>query len=750
MKEELYKLENLTCAYCASKIEERIAQLDGVQRANFVLGTQQLRILPIVDADDKAQVESTQSQQADSQTGLREDGRIRAIQAICDEIEPGVVVHKWQETVKEMPLASTDERFEEWFTWGLLAVGGIVLFVYALTDWLDSSVGTAIFLGLYVLLGKQIFQNSWRNIRRGEIFDENFLMCIATLGAIALGDLAEAVGVLLFYRLGEYIEEKASAKSRAAVMSVVDLRPETVRLQQGDEIIEIPAETAKVGDYLEIRVGDRIPLDGRVRKGSTQVDTSAVTGEPVPRQVDVNDEILSGCVNVGGVITLEVEKVLADSMVSRILEAVEVAAANKPHMDRFITRFARIYTPIVVAIAALTAIVPSVVTGDWSYWIYTALTFLVISCPCALVLSVPLAFFSGIGASSKRGILFKGGESLEAINRIKALALDKTGTLTTGVFAVQSVEGKNQSMKGNLQSIEPDSEIGTDATQSAAYMDEEKIVQLAASLERSSTHPIAQSIVKAAQSSSLYQAESVKEWAGEGLSGIITSEWRKQDVLCGNRRLLERFAISIPDLEPLRMGSEVLVAVAGHYVGRICVADTIKEEAATAIDKLRSQGLHLVMLTGDHSDSANEIANVLGIDSVEANLVPDQKLSVLERIRSTQGAVMFVGDGINDAPVLAGADVSGAMGTGADAAIETADVVFMRPTVTAIAQSLDIGRATMSVAWQNVWLAIGLKVLIMILGLIGYASLWLAVFADTGVTVLCILNSIRLLYMKFD
>ena len=547
-------------------------------------------------------------------------------------------------------------------------------------------------------------------------------MSIATLGAIAIDALPEAVGVILFYRIGEFFEEKATDRSRTEIMNAVDMRPQEVRVVDtccGGEIVVMAPEKVEVGWTIEVRPGDLIPLDGTVLEGETRVNTAPVTGEPVPVRAVPGTQLMSGCINESGRITMRVDKVLEESMVTKILDAVENAASSKPKIDRFITRFARVYTPIVVFLALAVAIIPSLITGEWHKWIYTALTFLVISCPCALVLSVPLAFFSGIGNASKHGILLKGGRVIEALANVKAVALDKTGTITSGEFKVHSVET-----------------VGSHVSSS-------QLLSMAAAIEAVSTHPIATSIVSEAkvQGITVEASDFVQELAGEGMVGMTDG----QQVLVGNRRLMERYAVQGYPTEAAEYGTEVLVAEGNTYLGRIIIADEARPDSAEAIANLNGQDIKTVMLTGDAEASANYIAKETGVSAVRAQLLPQDKLSVVQEIRSEYGPTMFVGDGINDAPVLAGADVGGAMGSGADAAIEAADVVFMRPSLTAIAHILDLSKATLRVAWQNVVFAIAVKILIMALGLMGYASMWWAVFGDTGVSILCILNSVRIL-----
>ena len=705
--EETLLLKDLNCANCAAKIEDRIRKMDVVETANFTLATHQLKL-----------------------TGSWEDREAlkRDIQDICDAIEEGVTVADYERKSKAAVDDGRDNNQDnDAVTIAVIVVGLLFMIYEALTSFVPSiglpeSIETPIYYVAYVLLAFPVLRTAARNILKGEIFDENFLMSIATLGAIAIDALPEAVGVILFYRIGEFFEEKATDRSRTEIMNAVDMRPQEVRVVDtcsGGEIVVMSPEKVEVGWTIEVRPGDLIPLDGTILEGETRVNTAPVTGEPVPVRAEPGTQLMSGCINETGRITMRVDKVLEESMVTKILDAVENAAASKPKIDKFITRFARVYTPIVVALALAVAIIPSLITGEWHKWIYTALTFLVISCPCALVLSVPLAFFSGIGNASKHGILLKGGRVIEALANVKAVALDKTGTITSGEFKVQNVET-----------------VGS-------HVSNAQLLSMAAAIEAVSTHPIATSIVSEAkdQGITVEASDFVQELAGEGMVGMVDG----QQVLVGNRRLMERYAVQGYPTEAAAYGTEVLVAEGNVYLGRIIIADEARPDSAEAIADLNGQDIKTVMLTGDAEASANYIAKETGVSAVRAQLLPQDKLSVVQDIRSEYGPTMFVGDGINDAPVLAGADVGGAMGSGADAAIEAADVVFMRPSLTAIAHILDLSKATLRVAWQNVVFAIAVKILIMALGLMGYASMWWAVFGDTGVSILCILNSVRIL-----
>ena len=711
MAKKLYYMENLGCANCAAKMEDKFNAHPEVESAVIVFATKQLRL-----------------------TAENPDALIPQLQELARTVEGNIVIVPREESgceehhghehghscgcgcgcghTQEEKTTDKPEKMPE----SVQLTYGAVLFAVSLALDLFGMMGLSLLCAVlaYWVLGREIVMTAVKNLVKGRVFDENFLMTVATLGAFCIGEAPEAVGVMLFYRVGEYFEHRAVERSRSQIMAAVDLRPETVNLLVRGKVRVTPAERVLPGALVLVRPGDRIPLDGTVVSGESRIDTAPITGEPVPVHVKEGDAVLSGCINIQGQLTIRVDKPLSESMVTRILDSVENAAASKPKIDRFITRFARIYTPIVVSAAAAVAIIPSLVTGNWHYWIYTALTFLVMSCPCALVLSVPLAFFAGIGVGSKQGILFKGGQSMEALGNIKAVVMDKTGTLTKGDFSVQKVEGIPE------------------------------LLTICASCEQQSSHPIAASITAAAreQGLQLQAPESLEEIAGQGIRAI----WQGKEVLCGNACLLEARNVAFePVQEP---GTVVLVAVDGSFAGYILISDTVKPGAAQAVQSLKAKGYATAMLTGDSLDSAKTVAEQTGVEEVHAGLLPHQKLEHLQAIRQEKGGVFFVGDGINDAPVLAGADVGAAMGSGADAAIEAADVVFMTSDAAAIPEALHIAKKTLSVAWQNVVFALAIKFAVMVLGLFGFASMWLAVFADSGVAMLCVLNSIRMLYRK--
>ena len=764
MTSKVYIMENLGCANCASKIERKIASLPGVQEVSITFSTRQLRL-----------------------TAENPDTLLPEIQKIANSLEPDIIITERKRRIsKHNAVAPTHESCscghdhgehhhehhhdhhpescdcghdhaehhhehhhdhescdcghdhgehhhehhptarnlsENTKTIITIASGAVLFLLGEVLAHFGMELPSIIVLILgYLILGGKILLTAGKNMFKGHIFDENFLMSIATLGAFIIQEYPEAVGVMLFYRIGEFFEHLAVEKSRSQIMGAVDMRPDVVNLVSGSNIQIVNAEDVQIGDILLVRPGDRIPLDGIIIEGESRIDTSPVTGEPVPVKASVNTEVLSGCINTSGLIKIRVQKVLEDSMVSRILDSVENAAASKPKIDRFITRFARIYTPCVVILALGTAVIPSLFTGNWNYWVYTALSFLVMSCPCALVLSVPLAFFSGIGAGSKLGILFKGGIALEALTKVKTVIMDKTGTITKGNFTVQQV-------------IPAENNISSD-----------QLLTWCAQCELSSTHPIAHSIVTAAKEKNLHPSrpEQVEEIAGHGILAVLP----EGTFLCGNKKLMERYGISMEDVKETSYGTEVFVAKDGRYIGCILISDTLKEDAKSAVARMKKLRITPAMLTGDAQENAQAVADAVGIEEVHARLLPQDKLTELQKIRNSHGAVMFVGDGINDAPVLAGADVGAAMGSGADAAIEAADVVFMTSKMDAIPQALAIARFATRISWQNVIFALAVKIFVMILGLAGFASMWMAVVADTGVAMLCVLNSIRILYKK--
>lgn len=696
-----YRIEGIDCPNCAAKVERKMNELPDVA-VTLTFATSQL----LVEAKNPDEV-------------------LPKLREIADKMEPGTVIEEYS-SEKEKSVEADEDGDDDDVKVELIKIAiGAFVFIGGVVCQKYLNVIPAVYIELfvvsYIILGGEVVLKAVKNLFRGKLFDENFLMSIATIGAFATGEYPEAVGVMLFYEIGELFEDIAVGKSRKQIMEAVDMRPEVVRYIDGDNVIELDPEEIEIGDIIEVRPGDRIPLDGVVVKGDSRIDTSAVTGEPVPVGVKEGSEVVSGCVNMSGLIYVKVEKLLEESMVSRILEAVENAAASKPKIDRFISKFARIYTPIVVFAALATAVIPSLITGNWHYWVYTALTFLVISCPCALVLSVPLAFFAGIGAGSKKGILFKGGVSLESLAEVKAVVMDKTGTVTEGNFKVAQIVSD-----GNYA--------------------EDRILAFAGAAESCSTHPIATSIMEEVKKRRLEipEVKDIKEISGKGMEVTLDDGM----LLCGNIELLTMKGIEVPSKAKEIYGTEVLLAFNEKYIGYIVINDKIKSDSKQAISDIKRYGLWTAMLTGDAKKNAEMVAKEAGIDICYAKQLPQDKLNNLSKIREEKGAVMFVGDGINDAPVLAGADVGAAMGSGADVAIEAADVVFMNSRLSAIPESIKIAKKTKAIAMQNVIGALVIKALVMVLGFAGIASMWMAVFADSGVAMICVLNSVRILFGK--
>lgn len=721
-----YSVENLGCAHCGAKIEEAINKMDGIDKAVLNFAMMKLKVEGEITNDTLTQmnkiansieagVEFVPESHGHSHKHHSEHHSHHEHGDSCccgDDHE-----NKHEEEHKHSHSHGDDHGL-------ILLLIGIAVFVAAiiLEHTLDIfPITLGLYIAAYLILGFNILKSTFKNIKAGNFFDENFLMTVATIGAFALGDFTEAVGVVLFFRIGEFFEDFAVAKSRKAITDVASLKVEEADVLVNGEFVRTPSEDIKVGDILRIKAGERIAADGIVESGTSRIDTSAVNGEPVPMSVRKGDKIMSGCINLNEMFTLRVTAAADDSMISKIARAVEDASAEKPQIDRFITRFAKVYTPIVIAAAVLTAIVPSLITGDWSKWIYSALTFLVISCPCALVLSVPLAYFSGIGASSKLGILFKGGNSIEALGKVKAIAFDKTGTLTDGTFSVTKVE-----CFGNA--------------------DENALLTICGSCEQGSTHPVAESITSYCREKNLalVSPEKSEELAGRGVS----SELNSKKILCGNERLMAENGIKLPANLAPTSGSVVYVAVDGNAVGRVVVSDTIKKTSRDAMKKLRALGIKTAMFTGDKKENAEIAANELGIDIVRAELLPDGKLEEIRKLRSEYGSVMFVGDGINDGPVLAGADVGGAMQSGSDLALEAADAVFMNSEPEAVVTAKKIANKTLRISYENIIFALAIKAVVLVLGLLGHPNMWLAVFADSGTAMLLILNSIRILRTK--
>ena len=604
---------------------------------------------------------------------------------------------------------------------GRIIIGGLLFSAGFIITFESSFTNLCFYLTAYFIVGGDVVLRAVRNILRLQIFDENFLMFIATVGAFLIGEYPEAVGVMLFYQIGELFQGYAVDKSRKSIAELMNIRPDYANLKTADEIKKVDPDDVLVGDEIIIRPGERIPLDAIVTSGSSLVDTSSLTGEAVPRDAAVGSELLSGCINLSGLLTARVTKEFGDSTVSKILDLVENATAKKSRSENFITKFARIYTPAVVILAAMLAFIPPLTFSEapLTEWIFRALTFLVISCPCALVISVPLSFFGGIGGASRQGILVKGGNYLEALAKTETVIFDKTGTLTKGVFDVQEIVA---------QAMEP-----------------EELLELAALAESHSNHPISLSVQRAyGKTLDTDKVTDVKEIAGLGVQAVIAGKV----VLAGNAKLMKEHGVGYE--EPLTAGTIVHIASAGNYAGYIVIADQLKPDAAKTIKLLRSEGIkQTVMLTGDQKSVGELVAKQLGISQVYTELLPADKVRKLEEImlvRSRNGKVAFVGDGVNDAPVLARADIGIAMGgLGSDAAIEAADVVIMTDEPAKIVTAIKIAKRTVRIAKQNIVFALSVKAAVLVLGALGLANMWAAVFADVGVSVLAILNAIRVL-----
>ena len=690
-------VKNLDCANCANKIEAYVRKMDNIRDAsmNFSQG------VLFVELQDASRSEDT----------------IKAIMAVIPTLEDGVTVELEKTTEEEKP--SRMFSFQEnarLYLGILLFAAAVVLEAQSWSVWL--------FLAAYVMAGGKVVYIALRNILKGEVFDENFLMSVATTGALAIGSYEEAVAVMIFYEIGEMFQSYAVNRSRKSISSLMNIRADYANLWKDGKEIRVSPEAVGLHDLIVIKPGERVPLDGVIVEGTSSLDTSALTGESLPRDVGVQDEVLAGVVNLSGVLKVEVSKEYGESTVSRILELVENASSKKAPMEKFITRFAKVYTPTVVFLAIALVVLPMLFIPDavFADWLYRALTFLVVSCPCALVISVPLGMFAGIGAASKSGILIKGGNYLEALKDIDTVVFDKTGTLTKGVFTVTQIHAIQRS--------------------------EDELLEMAAYAENYSTHPIALSIRKAyAKTIDAERLSRYEEVAGNG----IHVQLDQHELLVGNYKLMQANGITYEENDAL--GTIVHIAVDGTYEGYIVIDDEIKETSKEAIASLKSSGVKkCVMLSGDRYKVGEHVASVLGLDEVHMQLLPADKVEKVEELlqqESEHGKLAFVGDGINDAPVLARADIGVAMGgIGSDAAIEAADVVLMKDDPSALSTAIRIAGKTMQILWQNIVFSLGIKVVILILTAFGMANMWMGVFADVGVTLIAILNSMRALKIR--
>ncbi len=704
-KQELV-LQGLGCASCAAKMEKQINELKDVKNAQVNFATQKLTYESAIEDLEEINID---------------------IKMIVERIEPHVKVFSAHSDKHDHfhDHGHDHEHNEEIDRKEIITLGvGFALFLFGLLTSYSNNIDLFIFAVGYILVGREIIISAVKNLFRGEMLDENFLMTIASLSAFVIGEYPEAVAVMMFYKVGEFFEANAVNKSRKSIEALLDIRPDFANLKQGNKIIKVLPDDVLVDDIIIVKPGEKIPLDGVVVEGESMLDTSVITGESVPRKVSEMDLVYSGSINQSGLLSIKVTKAFAESTVSRILELVEKASTKKAETEKLITKFAKVYTPVVVGIAALLAIIPPLVMSGatFSEWLYRAAIFLVISCPCALVISIPLGFFGGIGAASKKGILIKGGNYLEALNKLEIIVLDKTGTITQGVFKVTEVHAKDGF--------------------------EETLLKTAAYAEYYSNHPIGKSIQ--AYSQVEVDESKIKEYqeiAGKGIAVKING----QNVLCGNEKLMTQNEIAIN--ESNTSGTVVHVAKDLTYLGYIVISDRVKADSKKGIERIKKHGIkRVVMLTGDKSAPAIEVGEVVGVDEVYSELLPEDKVTKLEKLqeeKSKKKTIAFVGDGINDAPVLARADIGIAMGgLGSDAAIEAADIVLMTDEISKIGEAIDIAKNTRQIVWQNIIFALGIKIIVMILGAMGIATMWSAVFADVGVAVLAIFNAMRLTNMK--
>ena len=726
-------IEGLDCPNCAAKIERKLNTLQKIKAATVdFLGKR-----VIVESEDFSQ-----------------DELAKFIQTEVDKIEDGVKIstkrlhshgHTHHHSHSHSRVHSHSHTHGEGDTDKIkkkLLIGGIIFVLGIFIPKTLFIPKFAVFLVSYFIIGGDVLVSAVKNILRGQVFDENFLMSIATIGAFAIGEYPEGVAVMLFYQLGELFQGIAVNNSRKSIIALMDIRPDYANLKTDSEIKKVNPDEIKVADIIVVKPGEKVPLDGKIITGNSTFDTSALTGESLPREAKTGDIVLSGFINKTGLVEIEVTKVFSESTVSKILDLVENSSSKKSKTENFITKFAKYYTPIVVITALIMAIFPPLLIPNATFtdWIYRALIFLVVSCPCALIISIPLGFFGGIGGASKHGILVKGANYLEALNNVESIVMDKTGTLTKGVFKVTEINVENNVKINDFENNK------TDLTQPL-------LLKYAAHIEKFSNHPIAQSIVSEYENSIAKTDENiVKDF--EEISGFgIKANINNHQILAGNSKLMNSENIRFDKKENL--GTVVYIAFNRQYIGNILISDEIKEDSPKAIRGMKANGIkEIVMLTGDNNAIGKNIAEKLEIDKVFAELLPNEKVEKLEEIyktKSEKGKVVFVGDGINDAPVLARADIGIAMGgVGSDAAIEAADVVIMNDEPSKIVTAMKIAKKTKSIVWQNITLAFTVKIIVLILGLFGDATMWEAVFADVGVALLAVLNATRVLKYKVN
>ena len=708
----MLSIEGLDCPNCAAKVERKINTLEGIKEATVDFLGKKIVVL----ADE-----------------ISENELVELIQTEVDKIEDGVKVF----VPKVQAGESSSEEEDTGKIKKKLLIGGILFVLGIFVPKTLFIPKLAVFLVSYLVIGGNVLLSAFKNILNGQVFDENFLMAIATIGAFAIGEYPEGVAVMLFYQLGELLQGIAVNNSRKSIVSLMDIRPDYANIKVGEGIKKVSPEEIKVGEIIVVKPGEKVPLDGKIVKGASTFDTSALTGESLPREAKAGDDVLSGFINKNGLIEIQVAKVFSESTVSKILYLMENAGSKKSKTENFITKFARYYTPAVVITALIVAIFPPLLIqgATFSDWIYRALIFLVVSCPCALVISIPLGFFGGIGGASRHGILIKGTNYLEVLNNLESVVMDKTGTLTKGIFKVTEVNVKNN-IKIN------------DFENNKTELTKPLLLKYAAHIEKFSNHPIAQSIVAEYENSVSKVDENVvknfEEISGFGIKVNINNH----QFLAGNSKLMNLENITFDKKENL--GTAIYLAADGKYIGNILISDEVKEDSARAIKGMKENGVkEIVMLTGDNEAIGKNIAEKLGIDKVFTELLPNEKVEKLEEIyktKSEKGKIAFVGDGINDAPVLARADLGIAMGgAGSDAAIEAADVVIMNDEPSKIVTAIKIAKKTKEIVWQNITIAFAIKIVVMALGLFGDATMWEAVFADVGVALLAVLNATRVL-----
>lgn len=754
MKDIVLSVKGLNCANCASKIENKISEMENLKDVNLdFLG-------------EKIIFKSNRD----------ENELISEIQKIADSIEDGVMIlsTKKIENHSHSKESLEEENVKEIVK--MLVIGGIIFAVALILPKImkiNEKFEFLLFLMSYIVVGHTVLITAINNIKKGQIFDENFLMSIATVGAFFVGEYPEAVAVMIFYQIGELFQEIAVKKSKKSIVSLMNIRPDYANIEKNGEIVKVSPEQIEINDVIIVKVGEKVPLDGEIVEGFSAFDTSALTGESLPREINVGEEVLSGFINKTGLVKVRVNKIFKDSTVSKILDLVQNASSKKSKTEKFITKFARYYTPAVVGIATFLAIIPPILVkgATFSEWIYRALIFLVVSCPCALVISIPLGFFGGIGGASKYGILVKGANYLEALNNIETVVFDKTGTLTKGIFKVTEINVESPSF-GNL--IENNANIISGNNEKTKTVEDilkmtnisqqmfsniinnevytkDEVLKYTAYAESFSNHPIAQSIVKEYEKTGEIINKSLlfnfEEIAGYG----IKVNFANKKLVVGNSKMMKREKIDFT--EKNEIGTIVYVAVNGNYIGNLVISDEIKEDSIKAIDDLKKLGVgNIVMLTGDNKKIGESIAKKLNIKNVFSELLPANKVEKIEELfknKSEKGKILFAGDGINDAPVLARADIGVAMGgVGSDAAIEAADIVIMTDEPSKIASAIKIAKKTKVVVWQNIIFALGVKLIILALGAGGHATMWEAVFADVGVAIIAILNAMRVMRAK--